>query len=68
MRLYTGCGYFLKGPVPVVVIVGAESLGAVLDLVPDTPREGHPHVVLRGDPVSQLSLEILKYQFIPSQL
>ena len=52
MRLYTGGGDFLKRPIPVVVIVGAECLGAVPDFLPNTPSEGHTHVVFRGDPVS----------------
>ena len=47
----------LEGPVPVVVVIRAEYLGAVLYLVPDVSGEGHPHVVLRGHPVSQLGLK-----------
>ena len=56
MRLDTAGGDLLKGPVPVVVVVGAECPGAVLDLVPDLSGEGHPHVVLWRDPVSELCL------------
>ena len=47
----------LERPVPVVVVIRAEYLGAVLYLVPDVSGEGHPHVVLRGHPVSQLGLK-----------
>lgn len=46
----------LQGPVPVVVIVGAEVAGALPDVRPSGAIEGEAHVVLTADPGHDLHL------------
>lgn len=43
-------GNVLQAPVPVVVIVGAEELSTVRNVLPGAAIERHAHVVLAADP------------------
>jgi hypothetical protein len=43
-------GNVLQTPVPIVVVVRAEELGTVTDILPGAAVECHPHVVLTADP------------------
>ena len=45
-----------QGPVPVVVVKGAELGPAVVELVPEHPGEGHTHIVLGTDPGGEINL------------
>ena len=47
----------VEGPVPVVVVKVAEVLCAGMESGPQTPIEGHAHVVLGADPLRYLNLE-----------
>ena len=46
-----------NGPVPVVVVEETEMVPTLVQLFPELPREGHPHVVLGAHPVGYLNLE-----------
>ena len=46
VRLYTGSGYFLKWPIPVVVVVCTEYFWAVPYFVPHSPGEGHTWILI----------------------
>jgi hypothetical protein len=43
-------GNVLQTPVPIVVVVCAEELGTMKDILPGAAIERHPHVVLTADP------------------
>jgi hypothetical protein len=43
-------GNVLKAPVPIVIIVCAEELSTVIDILPGAAVECHPHVVLTAYP------------------
>lgn len=50
-------GNVLKAPVPVVIIVCAEELGTVTDILPGAAVERHPHVVLTAYPWGHFRLK-----------
>lgn len=54
-------GDVLKGPVPVVIIVGTEMIAAAHDLAPGRLIEDHSHVVLAADPRRNLNLQVQDY-------
>lgn len=54
--LETLLGDVLQGPIPIVVIVGAEMIAAAHNLMPGCLIEDHPHVVLAANPWCYLHL------------
>lgn len=51
-----GHGQVLQGPVPVVVVIGAEGVGTLDELLVRLSAQSHPHVVLSGLPGLHLHL------------
>ena len=47
----------VEGPVPIVIVKVTEMLCAGVESGPQTPIEGHAHVVLGADPLRYLNLE-----------
>ncbi len=54
--LHAGQADVVQGPIPIVVVEGAEPGVARVDPAPKVASEGHPHVVLGAQPVGHGNL------------
>lgn len=55
--VHTALRHLLQAPVPVVIVVVAEPLSALPNLLPHGAIKGHAHVVLAAHPRRQFSLQ-----------
>ena len=58
----------VERPVPVVIVEVAKMVAACVYLAPHFPVQGHPHVVLRADPLGYLDLKMLLCGFEKFQI
>ena len=58
----------VERPVPVVIVEVAKMVAACVYLAPQFPVQGHPHVVLRADPLGYLDLKMLLCGFEKFQI